>query len=202
MATEHLMLQIAFNCAGQFALSRQFFQIVDPTETNPFRLARDLVEIWETGGVNPAEATLICGFLSEDTYISSVRAIRTVGGGAMYVRPYAAVDFAGLFAGHLASQQVAGYTKWVSGAQAGAYGGQFWPGVSADALDANRFTDDYKVAVRAYIDQHLLGIENPPGEFFMPEIVKQRPLPVEFLPVTEGQLSMTAGTIRRRLVPV
>jgi hypothetical protein len=201
MAFIQLQLQFSMICAGQFTLCVQNYQVEDPTETNAYRLAKDLADGWVSPTAGDSELDCLQNVMSEDSYVSSVRARRVTGGGSGYVRVFAVGDQQGLFSGTLASQQVAAYYKWVSAAQAGLYGGNFIPAVSEEALDANRFTDDYLIQADLYVACHLAGIAGV-NDNFVPVIVKRKPLPVEYFPITGGQLALDAATMRRRLIPV
>lgn len=201
MPIVQLQLNAAFICAGQFAMIVQHFQIEDPTEPSAFRLARDLAKsfIAPVAGTEMIDTIMAC--MSTDSYLSSVKARQTSGGGSGYTELFASTDHPGAFSGSLVSQQVAAHIKWVSAAQGGLAGGTFLPGVSSEALDANRFNDAMFSAVTAYINNMVLGIQGTAGTFF-PVIRRTVPGPLSFWPIVAGQLSRTAGTIRKRLVPV
>lgn len=201
MAIVYLQLQTSYICAGQYCANVQHFGIEDPTQPNAFRLARDLVDHIVVPIVGDPLLEKLANCLSEDSYISSLRCIRLTDSGAAYSRLFAADNWPGQFSGNLAAQQVAAYIKWGSTGHAGKTGGNFIPGVSEDALDANRFTNDYKAAIDEYMDLLIDGIAGTAGTF-LPYIPMKVGLGTEFIPVTNGQLSATPGTIRKRLIPV
>lgn len=202
MAFVYLQSQIAFNAAGQFCEVVNYWGIDTPTETNSFRLARILVNSMQTPSFGGPYLTKLVGILSEDTFISSIKArVVTPGGGANFINVFAAADFPGVFDGELVAQQIAGYVKWMTAGDDGQHGGNFYPGVSSEALDANRFTDDYKAAMSTFIAGHCDGILATTG-LFRPMLARGVSTGGGYLRIVCGQISTTAGTQRRRLTPV
>jgi len=200
MATHNLRSVIGFNCGGQYAAIVQYFQIVDPIETNGFLLAKILRNSIESPSAGNSYLELLQDILSQDSFISSVRCQQltpTTRNSAAKV--YTPGDFAGNLGSDVESQQVAGCVIWLTGGDAGLTGRTFYPGVAEESLESGRFVTAYKTALGDIVDELVLGVQSATGDFHL--VVKHESVAVYTL-VTNAYLSLTPGTIRRRLSPV
>lgn len=201
MAIHHLRSVTSFIAAGQYCAIVQHWGVDTPTETNPFRLSRLLAQGLDTPDSGDSILEAIQNILSADTFISSIR-VQQISplNSANYVRLYASADWPGAFSGDLSAQQVSACVNWFTASQNGISGRNFFPGVSADALNANRFTDAFKTVVNDLITATVAGVDKDSHDFF-PEL-KTETAGTVFHRITQGMLSSTAGTQRRRLTPM
>lgn len=200
MAFEYYRSIIGFSCAGNFAAIVQHWGIDTPGLAGPFSRAKAFVNACEVPSGGPPYLPALQTILSEDSFVSSVRCAKvSPGAGNGYAKVYADTVYPGTFSGNLDAAQVAGCVIWLSAADAGLNGRTFFPGVSEEALDLGRFTATYKSALSDVVAAILNGIQSSAGTFD-PMIAHTNG--TLFAEIAHGRLSLTAGTIRKRLKPV
>lgn len=200
MAIEVVETTIGFSIGGNFGAVVLHWRTDVTGGESAFQTAKDVVDALEGGGPGafPFYETLQ-GILAEDTFISSTRARRvTSGGGATYQKAYATGTWSGTFSGNSDAAQVAGTMLKFTSGPATRQGRTFWPGVSEEATDVGRFTEDYEVAMLALRTSFLAGVEST--YLWLP--VLRYGSPVAYQQIIACELSATPGTIRRRLVPI
>lgn len=200
MAFEYYKSAIGFSCAGNFAAIVQHWGVDTPTGAGPFSRAKSLVAAMESPVAGSAYLPAIADCLADDCFISSVRIAKvTAGGGNQYAKVFAPGDHPGDFGGNIDAAQVAGCIIWLSAGDAGLTGRTFLPGVSEDGIDNGRFNGSYFGALDDLVDIVIPGIQATTGTY-LPFI--KHGSPAAFKQIVHGRLSLTAGTIRKRLKPV
>lgn len=200
MAFEYYRSVIGFSCAGNFAAVVQHWGVDTPGGGGPFARAKAFVTAFETpvgGAIYAAQCTDI---LSQDSFLSSIRCAKvSVGGGNQYAKIFTAADWPGQRPSDLDAAQVAGCVIWLSAANAGLNGRSFFPGVGEADLDLGRFVAGYKTNLANLVDAVIAGIQSTVG-LFLPMI--RHTDGTLFAQIVHGRLSLTPGTIRKRLKPV
>lgn len=200
MAFSYFQSSIGFSCAGNFAAIVQNWGIDTPGGTGPFNRAKSFVAAFQTPTFGAALADLICGVLSVDSFISSVRCHQvSPSTGNQYAKVFTATDLPGTFSGEVDAAQVAACIIWLTAAEAGLNGRTFLPGVSEDAMENGRFTSAYRSALDDLIDGYGVGVAATVGSF---TLYLKNGDPAAFTKIAHASLSLTAGTQRRRLKPV
>lgn len=199
MATEYFQLQAHFSCAGQFAMCVFHYRIIDPSESDEYLLARQLIEAIDDGG-GTSWIMRLMQMQSEDSFLSSVVAKRVAPtGGNTAAQPFVPTDFPGAIGVEIGTQQIAACLIWIADGTPGESGRNFIPGVPEDALISSRWTEDFYDLADVFIAKHLTGF-SVAGGIFLP-VVYDRVAETGFVP-DNGYLSPLVGTQRRREVPV
>jgi len=195
MATHYFALETRFFCSGQLAACVFNYKIQDPTTTDDFLLASQLVAAIDDGGAASWVLKLMqC--MSNQALLSTVRARQfqpTQGNTAVAV--FQATDYPGAIASGINTQQIAACINWIPTTTGPAMGRNFLPGVPENALESSRWEDAYIDIIQAFIDQHLTGFSVAAG-IFLP-IVWDRENEIASS-IDDGYLSPKVGTQRRR----
>lgn len=199
MAIKNFQSVISMICAGNFAQIVHHWQTDDTGSHSPYALAKDLRDAL----ISPAAGTSVlddlCGVLSEDSYVSSVRALQIgVSGAPTAIKLLGVGAYAGIFDGNLDAAQVAGCIIWLTAGNAGLNGRTFVPGVSEEAYENGRPTADYKTAMGAFATTMLATVEGAIQDWEL--VLRHKPDPT-FTAIVHAYLSPDAATQRRRLVP-
>lgn len=195
---EYYRLTISYVCGGNFAQTVHHYEVEDPTGTNQFVRAKDLVETFISAG----KLDDVCTILAEDdSFISSIHAARSKpASGANFWMGFAPSEHPGTFVGATEASQVAGCAIWLPGTADKKFGRTFFPGVSEDAMSNGVFVDDYKTAFSGLVSSLLDPIMGTTGEYNL--ALKTGVSPGTYFTIEYGYLSPTPGTQRRRLMPV
>lgn len=200
MAFEYYRSVVGFSCAGNFAAIVQHWGVDTPGGGGPYSRAKSFVTAFEAPVAGDSYADGLTFILSDDSFISSVRCAKvSAGGGNQAAKVFAATVHPGAFGSNLDAAQVSGTMIWLSAGNAGLNGRTFYPGVPETGLDAGRFSDDYKTALIFVAELVLSGIQATVGTF-LPMI--KHGSPATFAQIVHGRISLTPGTIRKRLKPV
>lgn len=200
MANHRLEVVTSIQCGFDYAMIVQHVGVDNPTETNPFKLAKEVLDALGTPGGSPYVDQML-DFLADDCFIQAMR-VRQLAptSGQTAVRVYDPLDLVGNVGAPHESSQVAGCVIWLTAADAGLNGRTFLPGVSEDNLNQGRFDGPYKAAVKTWGDDLIAGYSFASGQLLL--YLKHGVLPVLYTRITNGYLSPTPGTIRKRLIPI
>lgn len=200
MAFEYYRSVIGFSCAGNFAAVVQHWGVNDPTGAGPYSRAKAFVAAFQTPVSGTPQADRLVEILSDDSFISSVRCARvSTGGGNQSAKIFTPADYVGIAGSNLDAAQVAGCAVWLTAANDGLTGRNFYPGVGEDSCDNGRFVTAYKTAFDDLLDEIIAGVVSTVGTFL--PFVKETS-PTTYTRIVHGRLSLTPGTIRKRLKPV
>lgn len=200
MAFEYYRSVIGFSCAGNFAAVVQHWGVDSPTGGGPYARAKAFVTAFETPVAGTAYANALVSILSDDSFISSIRCAKvSAGGGNQSAKVFPGSQWPGAFGSDLDAAQVSGCVIWLSAANAGLNGRSFYPGVAETGLDLGRFAAGYKSAMDDVVDVVIAGLQATVGTF-LPMI--RHTNGTLFAQIVHGRLSLTPGTIRKRLKPV
>lgn len=200
MATHVHRNVIGLNIGGNFAAIVQHFSIVDPSETNGFLLAKDLVIAQEAPSAGDPYIQAICEIMATDCFVSSNRAAQlTPTLGTLYARSFAPDAFPGALAGETDSAAVAAVLTTIPAGLTSIHGRNFYPGAPPSHLINGRYTDDYKTRLSAMATVLEDGIA---GDFGTWIHTLKYDDPAQYVPIVHYQLGLTPGTIRKRLKPV
>jgi len=199
MATHRLTSFITIRQAGNFCGVSMHWEIVDPTIVDAYPLAMNLVEALDTPVAGDSYWGKFIFLLASDSFVKTVR-IRQVSppNANNAVRFFQDDDFPGSFAGDTDALNVAGCIIFLTAGDAGLTGRQFIPAVSEEAYENGRATATYINVINDYIDLLLAGVQGTAGTFF--PVVKHG-TPAVYTRITNGYLSATPGTQKRRRVP-
>lgn len=200
MATHCLESVITTIAAGQLCQNVMHWQIVDPVETDLWKLAKN----FNTALVSPAAGTplweALAGAMSSDAFISSFRArVLKPNPGTAAIKVWGEGDLPGTLSPDIYAQSVAGVIKWVTASGPDFTGRNFIPAVPEDAIIAGRFTADYIAAAVNFAGIALAEIETADGNW---RLVVYKRITGTWEIVTNGMLVPNPGTIRKRLIPV
>lgn len=198
MATEYFEFKVSTVQAGQHAQCVFHYRIIDPTESNDYVLASQLLQALDDGA--PSWLTEFRDMMSDDAFISSVRAKRLkplYGNSA--VQFFQPATLPGTVALPCEALQTAAVIVWLSDTDPSDTGRNFIPGVPSDALDASRWDAAHYTRVENFIAKHLPGFSVAAG-IFEPVIYKVSALTGRLM--SHGYLSPKPGVIRRREVPI
>jgi len=200
MANHRLEVATSIQCGYDFAMIVQHFGVNNPTETNAYKLAKEVLTALGNPGVSDYVGNLAHS-IGDDCFIQAMR-VRQLAptSGQTAVQVYGPADLPGDFGTDHEASQVAGCVIWLTAADAGLNGRTFVPGVPEDALVQGRFTAGYKSAIQSWADIILAGITFASGELNL--YLKHGVLPAVYTEITNGYISPTPGTQRRRLVPI
>lgn len=199
MATHYFDLNITYNCAGQFAENVFKYKIVDPSSTDDWELARQLVNVIDDGGA-ASWTTKWSLMTSNQAYISTIRARQfSPDGGNTCTFVAQPADFPGSIASEINTQQIAACINWIPTTSGPAMGRNFMPGVPENALDSSRWEVAHVALVDAFIAKHLTGFTVAAG-IFLP-IVWNR-TDETAASIDQGYLSPKPGTQRSRERPL
>ncbi len=200
MATDYYQLEVRTNVAG-FPMANVFhYKVVDPTNANEFEMAVALIDELAVGAGITSWLARFVRLISEDCYISNIRAKRIkVLGGNTAEAVLQEDSQPGIRVGDVCASQVAAAIIWVQTTEEGITGRNFIPGISIDDLENGRFTTDYQDAIDLFIGKHLVGLPTAGGTFL--PVIFQRETSTG-LAITNGYLSPKPGTIRGREQPL
>jgi len=199
MATHVMDCFTAINCAGNYTGIRHRWRIVDPTDTNPFRLAKELRDGFTTVGAGTPLYDELVNVLAIDCFIQSTRCrqlLPTAGSTAAEI--FTATEYPGTLGTDTDAGQVAGCLVWITSGQDGLTGRNFIPGVAEDSIVDGRFDTSYVDNMVIVRDTFVAGFDTASGTW---EFVIGHGTPATYTPVVGGYLSPTPGTQRRRLTP-
>lgn len=200
MAFEYYRSVVGFSCAGNFAAVVQHWGVDTPGGAGPYARAKAFVAAFEVPTAGTGYAPMLQDILSQDSFISSIRCAKvSAGGGNQSAKIFPADEYPGLVTSDLDAAQVAGCVIWLSAANAGLNGRSFFPGVAEESLDVGRFAAAYKTALSNLADVILTGVQSTVGTF-LPMI--RHTNGTLYAQIVHGRLSLTPGTIRKRLKPV
>jgi len=202
MAVEVYETVLGLNIAGNYAALVQHWRTDVTGGETPFEVAKDLVDVALESTVGGDQfLNALAGLMAEDCFISSARARRiTQTGGASYVKPYGVADWVGWYTGNTDGAQVAGFMIGFTDGGGGIFAKNWIPGVAEGALVAGRWTSTYKTAAQDYLTQWVAGLDG--ATYHYDPVLKHGSPSPTFNQIVSGQLGLTPGTIRRRLVPV
>lgn len=193
-------LRVGVIAAQQYALNVFHYYVDNPSIADDYTMASDLRQSLDDGGPPTAWIYRFISMLATDAFVSSVSARQIYpSGGNASPQAMEPTDFEGAFPGETTALQVAGRINWFSEEAPDKVGGNFIPGVSATAISASRWEDDYKIAVNAFIAKHITG-HTLPGGTALPCIWDREA--EQFYRIIDGYLSVKPGTIRRREKPI
>lgn len=199
MATHYFNLDVSYVCAGQYAMNRFDYRIIDPSTTDDWVLAKELVNVIDDGGALSwtTKNNLI---RSNQSFISAFRARQfapTGGNTCSFVAEPS--NFPGARLSGINTQQIAACINWIPTTSGPKMGRNFIPGIPEDALLGSRWEDDYVTAVDEFIAKHLSGFSTVSGVW--EPIIWNREDETAAL-MSEGYLSPKPGTQRRRETPI
>lgn len=199
MDNEYYDLQVGFSCAGQMAKCVFVYRIADPSESDEYENAKQLVEATDDGAAL-SWLKKLQAVMSEDAFISSLRSRRiSSGGGNTAGVTFETTDLPGAIVSEIHTQQVAQCCIWIRNDTPGVTGRNFIPAVPENALIGSRWQDAHVTLVQAFITKHLTGLSTATG-LFLPCIYDREAETGTI--IDEGYLSPWPGTQRRRELPV
>jgi len=198
MANHRLEVATSIQCGYDYAMIVQHFGVDNPTETNPFKLAKEVLTALGTPGASDY-VDLLSPLLGNDCFVQAMR-VRQLAptSGQTAVKVYDPGDLPGSGNPH-ESSQVAGCVIWLTAADAGLNGRTFLPGVPQGRVQLGRFASAYKVDLQAWGDAVIAGYSFASG-MLLPYL--KHGGPAVYTRIVNGYLSPTPGTQRRRLVPI
>lgn len=200
MATEYFQANVRAICGGQRAELVTHWRIIDPTETNEWELARQLIValITDGGANNWCERLSDC--MSVESFLSSITCKRVAPtGGNTAVNVFTPTAFVGEVAGELSPQQNAGCIIWSSFTDPQATGRNFIYGVAEASIVQGTPTDAYRTLIETLITKWIPGFSVSGGVF--EPVIYDRVAKTGRL-INNGYLSPIVGVQRRREVPV
>lgn len=199
MSLHMVELTITYVCAGQLAQNVTHWK-GDVTEVNLFRIANNLAGGFVDGSAPNLCAEGIKAVISEDAFISSVKAqvLKPNPGPAAY-KVFASDRFPGDRAADIYAQSVAAVMRLFTPSGSDYTGRAFIPGIAAEDIIEGRFTVDFQAAFLTLANQWVTGIASDDGDFTA--VVVRRPA-LTWEDVINTILAINPGTIRRRLIPV
>jgi len=200
MADQFFESVIGFNIGGNYAAVVHHWVGDDSGGQTAFEMAELLATALETdAGATSTLFDLITGYMADDSFISSIRTRRlSGGGGATYAKLFAATDWVGVFGGPTDAAQVAACMLKFTSTNPKLQGRTFWPGISEDALVDGRLTDAFALEFNNMLERYLMTFTEVVT--FSPRL-KHGAVP-SYTAISNVSMSLTPGTIRRRLVPV
>lgn len=200
MATDIYRTDVTMDMQGQMASIVQTWKCIDPTSDNTMLIANNLINglldgIFPIGYINRLRA-----LLSEDTFISSIRATRIfAGGGTGAVQVFQRDEHVGTIESTYHTGQLAGVVVWVTSSRPEVTGRNFIPGVPESMIEGGRFIDAYRTAIDNFVLTSITGFTTP--ETLFTPVVWDREAEA-FYDIDDGYLSLKPGTQRRREKPI
>lgn len=195
MATLYFEAAARFFAAGQFCECVFHYQIVDPSTTDDFLLAGQLVAAIDDGAAL-SWVQKLQNMMSDQCFLSTFRARQFAPtGGNTAVAVFANDDFVGAIASPINTQQIAACINWLPTSAGPKMGRNFIPAVPESMLLSSRWVFGFETAAEEFILKHLTGFSVAAG-IFLP-IVWNREDEVGTV-ISDGYLSPKPGTQRRR----
>jgi hypothetical protein len=200
MATEIYRAQVTVDMQGQMASIVMHFRTINPTSSDDFKMAGELVLALASGVAPVGFINRLVLLMSEDVFVSSIvcQKIFPTGGNSAH-KFYQRDTEPGGVASPWHTGQLAGTAIWITSARPDVTGRNFIPGVPESMINGGRFETAYQTAFNNFITTCLAGFTSAHGAWEL--VVWDREDETPYL-VDDGYLSSKPGTQRRRERPL
>jgi len=200
MATEYYQANIRAIVAGQRAELVTHWRIIDPTNTDEWEVARQLIVALITDGGANNWCQRLADCMSVVSFLSSITCKRVAPtGGNTAVNVFTPTAFEGTVAGEQSPQQNAGVIIWSSFDDPQTTGRNFIFGVAEASVSQGTPTEVYTDLIELLITKWIPGFSVAAGVF--EPVIYDRVAKTGRL-INNGYLSPIVGVQRRREVPV